>query len=117
MRLTSEFWVSQLIRRVFKDGGYAAVIKKGAAEAGAIFIKQQFRDGSASLYAPAPQTDYDTGKPQERGFSLVLERVGAEEIEAKLMREMRFDADLWAVEVEVEAMEIGALICVGPHSI
>jgi hypothetical protein len=79
MRLTSEFWVSQLMRRVFKDGGYAAVIKKGAAEAGAIFIKVQFRD---------------------RAFSLVLERVNASEIEEKLAREGRFDPDFWAVELE-----------------
>jgi hypothetical protein len=114
MRLTSEFWVSQLMRRVFKDGGYAAVMKKGAAEAGAIFIKLQFRDGTASLYAPAPQTDYDTGKPQERGFSLVMQRVGAEEIEAKLAREMRFDSDLWAVEVELGAVQIEEMISISP---
>jgi hypothetical protein len=112
MRLTSEFWVSQLMRRVFKDGGYAAVIKKGAAEAGAIFIKVQFRDGTASLYAPAPQTDYDTGKPQERAFSLVLERVGAAEIEEKLAREGRFDPDFWAVEIETGAVGIGELISI-----
>jgi hypothetical protein len=114
MRLTSEFWVSQLMRRVFKDGGYAAVIKKGSAEAGAIFIKVQFRDGTASLYAPAPQTDYDTGKPQERGFSLVLEQVGAEEIEAKLVREMRYDSDLWAVEIELASMKVEELFSISP---
>jgi hypothetical protein len=110
MRLTSEFWVSQLMRRVFNDGGYAAVVKKGAAEAGAIFIKVQFRDGSASLYSPAPQTDYETGKPQERGFSLVLERVGAEEIDAKLAREMRYDSDLWAVEIDLGATKVEEVI-------
>jgi hypothetical protein len=112
MRLTSEFWVSQIMRRVFNDGGYAAVMKKGAGEAGAIFIKQQFRDGTASLYAPAPQTDYDTDKPQERGFSLVLDKVGAAEIDAKLGREMRFDPDLWAVEIELGAIRIEELILI-----
>jgi hypothetical protein len=112
MRLTSEFWVSQLMRRVFNDGGYAAVIKKGAAEAGAIFIKVQFRDGSASLYSPSPQTDYDTGKPHERGFSLVMERVKAEEIEAKLAREMRYDSDLWAVDIELGAVQIEEVISI-----
>ena len=113
MRLTSEFWVSQLTRRVFNDGGYAAVMKKGAAEAGAIFIKLQFRDGTASLYAPGPQTDYDTDKPQERSFSLVLDRVAAGEIDARLEREARFDADFWAVELELGEMEAGALLDIG----
>ncbi len=114
MRLTSEFWVSQIMRRVFNDGGYAAVMKKGASEAGAIFIKLQFRDGTASLYAPAPQTDYDSDKPQERGFSLVLDRVAAGEIDARLEREVRFDRDLWAVEVELGKLGVGELIEVGP---
>jgi hypothetical protein len=114
MRLTSEFWVSQLVRRVFKDGGYAAVLRKGAAEAGAIFIRVQFRDGTASLYAPAPQTDYDTDKPQDRSFSLVLDKVAAAEIDAKLEREARFDADFWAVEVELGGMALEELFQVSP---
>jgi hypothetical protein len=114
MRLTSEFWVSQIMRRVFSDGGYAAVMKKGAAEAGAIFIKVQFRDGTASLYAPAPQTDYDSDKPQERSFSLVLDRAGAGETDAKLAREMRFDSDLWAVEIELGSVQIEEMISISP---
>jgi hypothetical protein len=60
----------------------------------------------------SPQTDYDTGKPQERGFSLVLERVGAEEIEAKLLREMRYDSDLWAVEIDLGAVQIEEMISI-----
>jgi hypothetical protein len=114
VRLTSEFWISQLMRRVFNDGGYAAVMKKGAGEAGAIFIRVQFRDGSASLYAPAPQTDYNSDKPQERSFSLVLDKVAAAEIETKLEREMRFDGDLWAVEIELGSIRIEELISISP---
>jgi hypothetical protein len=114
MRLTSEFWVSQIMRRVFNDGGYAAVMKKGAGEAGAIFIRVQFRDGSASLYAPAPQTDYDSDKPQERSFSLVLDTASAATIDAKIEREMRFDSDLWVVELEPGSIQIEALISISP---
>jgi hypothetical protein len=110
VRLTSEFWVSQLMRRVFNDGGYAAILRKGAAEAGAIFIRVQFRDGTASLYAPAPQTDYDTDKPQDRSFSPVLDKVAAAQIDAKLEREARFDADFWAVEIEPGSTAFEALV-------
>ncbi len=98
------------MRRVFKDGGYAAILRKGAVEAGAIFIRVQFRDGTASLYAPGPQTDYDTDRPQDRSFSLVLHRVTPSEIDARLEREARFDADFWAVEIEPGAMRIEEMI-------
>lgn len=56
MRLKSEIFVSALIRRVFSAGGFAAVEKKGAEEAGAIFIRQRLRDGRENLYGPAPQS-------------------------------------------------------------
>ncbi len=45
MRLTSEFWVAALVRRVNGTGAFAALSNKGAAEAGAIFIKFRNADG------------------------------------------------------------------------
>ena len=65
-----------------------------------------------NLFAPAPQTDYDSDKPQERAFSLVLDKVAAEEIDARLEREARFDADLWAVEIELGSIRIEDLISI-----
>ncbi|MET0943059.1 MAG: DUF1491 family protein, partial [Mesorhizobium sp.] len=43
MRVTSELWVSALTRRVFSGGGFAAILKRGAAEAGAVFILSRNR--------------------------------------------------------------------------
>jgi hypothetical protein len=100
MRLTSEFWVSQLVRRASKDG-FAAVLRKGAAEAGSIFIQVRHRSGMSDLYGPSPQTFYETDKPQDRLFSLILEAVVDSAINAKLEREARFDSDLWIVELEL----------------
>ena len=51
MRVTSDFYCSALLRRIFAAGGFAAVEKKGAAEAGAIFLKERRRDGTVTLYA------------------------------------------------------------------
>jgi len=84
---------------VFAAGGFAAVIKRGAAEAGAIFVMTRNRLGEATLYGPAPQASYDTGKPQDRRFQLILQD-NAEKIEARIAREERFDPDLWVVELE-----------------
>ncbi|NMG38972.1 DUF1491 family protein [Chelativorans sp. ZYF759] len=101
MRLTSDFWISALIRRAFGAGGYAAVVRRGATEAGAIFITNRSRDGMYRLYGPAAQTSYDEAGPQERRFALLLE--GEEElISTRLEKESRFDPDLWVVEIEAE---------------
>jgi hypothetical protein len=91
-RLRSDFWVSAVLRR------------RGAAEAGAIFIKVDRLDGSARLYAPAPpDLDSDSG---ERRFTCVLES-DAGTVEDRMIREIRFDSDLWLVEVEDRSGEAG----------
>ena len=109
MRLKSEIFVSALIRRVFSAGGFAAVEKKGAEEAGAIFIRQRLRDGRENLYGPAPQSFAEDEEVRaERRFETRLAGVEGEESAALLERERRFDSDLWVVEIETD--EIGTLL-------
>lgn len=104
MRLTSEIWVSALVRRIFADGGFAAVERRGAREAGAVFVRLRHRDGTQSLAAPAPQVLIpETSAPGERWFELRMAGEPAETVEALLEREIRFDGDLWVVEIEIEA--------------
>jgi hypothetical protein len=100
MRVTSDLWVSALLRRVQSAGGFGAVLRRGASEAGAIFIVSRSRLGEVTLYGPAPQVAYEEGKPQERGFSEMLGPADDAAIEAKLEKERRFDPDLWVVEIE-----------------
>jgi hypothetical protein len=101
MRLKSEIVVSAMIRRVFGLGGFAAVEKKGAEAAGAIFIRQRFRDGLETLYAPAPQNFFgeDDGG---RKFEVRAERAEPEAVREVLSRELRFDPDLWLLELEID---------------
>lgn len=96
-RLTSDFWVSAFLRRAGSDGLVAVLRRRGAAEAGAIFVKLDRLDGTAALYGPAPQSLADEGGA--RRFQLVLDSDPAE-IEERVGRELRFDADLWLVEIE-----------------
>jgi hypothetical protein len=101
MRVTSDLWVSALIRRVQSAGGFAAVLRRGAFEAGAVFIVSRSRLGEMKLYAPAPQAAYpEDGRPQERRFSQVLGQADEDALAARLEREARFDPDLWVVEIE-----------------
>jgi len=103
MRLKSGIWVAAYLRRAQIEGAYAVVRRRGAEEAGAVFIIISRLDGTASLYGPAPQSAFDEAQPAERMFSAVLGSeapVAEADIEARLAREMRYDPDIWIVEVE-----------------
>ncbi|WP_299870630.1 DUF1491 family protein [uncultured Hoeflea sp.] len=105
MRLKAGLFVAALVRRVFADGGMAAVERRGAEEAGAIYIRIRHRDGSESLAAPAPQTAFDSGRPSDRLFELRLDRAAEFEISQVLSRESGFDPDIWVVEIDTDAPE------------
>jgi len=102
MRLKSAIWVGAYLRRRHIDGTLAVVRRRGAEEAGAVFIKINLLDGTAALFGPAPQTAFDEAHPSDRAFSpcFRLQPVPESEVEAYLARQIRFDSDLWIVEVE-----------------
>jgi hypothetical protein len=104
MRLKSSIWVSAYLRRCQTEGIFAAVRKRGAEEAGAVFVKVALLDGSAVLYAPAPQTAYDDSRPTERIFAPTSPQPVPESVvEERLAKEIRFDPDVWIVEAEDRA--------------
>lgn len=114
MRLTSDFWVSALLRRVFSAGGFGAVLKRGATEAGSVFILVRKNFGEVSLYGPAPQTSYDSAKPDDRFFVAMLENAAEDDVQARLAREQKFDTDIWIVEIEPAALAIADLFRIIP---
>ena len=99
MRVTSDLFVSALLRRVFSGGGFGAVISRGATEAGAVFVIWRERTGEAILYAPAAQASYDSARPDERMFRELARGEGTD-MDARLEKERRFDSDIWIVEIE-----------------
>src|SRR5438309_9470851 len=105
MRLKSAIWVAAYIRRCNGEGAFAAVRRRGAEEAGAIFIKLNRLDGTAELFGPAPQSVFDEAHPSDRAFTPCLGNEPSPEakIEERLMREIRFDPDARIVEVEDRA--------------
>lgn len=110
MRVTTELWVSSILRRAFAGGGFAAVERRGAAEAGAVMILRRDRFGRIRLYAPAPQAIYDDARPQERVFGMVLSDADEQQVAERIAREMRFDPDLWVIELEVSDETFAGLI-------
>lgn len=101
MRLRSDIWVAAYLRRVAVEGAFAALRRRGAPEAGAIFVKVDRLDGTAALFEPAPQSEI-AARGVERQWSRAHrdEWVDAAVVEARLAREIGFDPDLWLVEVE-----------------
>lgn len=83
---------------------FGAVRRRGAEEAGAVFVKVALMDGTAMLFVPAPQTVYDDSRPIERVFTLSPPQAVEEQmIEARLAKEIGFDPDVWIVEIEDKA--------------
>jgi hypothetical protein len=101
MRLRADIWVAAYLRRCSVEGAFAVLRRRGAVEAGAIFIKLDRLDGSAALFGPAPQTE-----TAERGIDRLwcrvhpAEWIDPAEIERRLAREISFDPDIWIIEVE-----------------
>lgn len=109
MRVTTDLWVSAILRRVFASGGYGAIVRRGATEAGAVFILVRSRMGLSTLYAPASQTDYADARPDDRSFTAIVRDADDATIEARLEKERRFDSDLWVLEIEADAAFVADL--------
>jgi hypothetical protein len=104
MRLKSALWVAAYLRRCQVEGCSAVVRRRGAEEAGAIFVRICRLNGTSELFGPAPQSALEPGAA-DRIFTACLASQPAPdpEIENYLSRETKFDPDLWIVEVEDSA--------------
>jgi len=102
MRLKTSLWVAAYLRRCQVEGSFAVVRRRGAEEAGAVFVRISRLDGTSDLFGPAPQSTLDASLGADRTFTASFPRQPAPDdaVEAKLTREMKFDPDLWIVEVE-----------------
>ncbi len=102
MRLKSALWVAAYIRRCQVEGAFAVVRRRGAEEAGAVFVRICRLNGTSDLFAPAPQSAIEVGQGADRSFtpSFANQPVPDATVESYLEREMKFDPDVWIVEVE-----------------
>ena len=99
-RIRSDFWVSAHLRRCALEGIDAVLRRRGAPEAGAIFVSLDHLDGSVDLYGPAPQSLLDDDDVAGRRFAPILTAKTPLDIEARMTRELRFDSDLWWLSID-----------------
>lgn len=81
------------------EGLFGAVVRKGAEEAGAVHVIVNHLDGTCHLFGPAPGEAYDE-RGERRWIAEVAPPQGPAEAMALLERRLRFDPDLWIVEIE-----------------
>ena len=95
MLLSSDLWVSALIRRAELEGAYATVVRKGDDRAGSVIVKAyDTATRTAKLYTEAFGTD---------GDPLWIQPVTSDseaELDAYIARQRGYDPDLWVVEIE-----------------
>ena len=100
MRLRADIFAAALIRRAQSAGAIATLRRRGAAEAGAIFVVIDRLDGRLAAFGPAPPSEIaDDGM---RRFERLHkdEWIDTQAVEQKLRKEIEFDSDLWIVEIE-----------------
>jgi hypothetical protein len=102
MRLKTALWVAAYLRRCQVEGVFGAVRRRGAEEAGAVFVRVNRLDGTSDLFGPAPQSAFEAAEVAARAFSPCLPRQSAPDadVESYLARQVKFDPDVWIVEIE-----------------
>jgi hypothetical protein len=102
VRLKSAIFVAALIRRCEVAGAQAYVVRRGAEEAGAVFLKVNRLDGTCMVLSPAQRAML--GEEAGRVWTRPLgEWVEEEAANAYFARQTKFDPDIWIVEIEDRA--------------
>jgi hypothetical protein len=98
--LKTEIWAQALIRRAQIAGAFAAIVRKGDPDAGAVLVKVSTLDGRARLYAPARD-----GAGERIWLDLSTGSLGVEEggVDEHARRRAANDPDLWIIEIEDRA--------------
>lgn len=81
------------------EGIFGAVVRRGAEEAGAVHVIVNHLDGTCHLLGPAPGEAYDEMGDRRWIVEITPPQTPADAM-ALLERRIRFDPDLWIVEVE-----------------
>jgi len=94
-RLKSGIFVRALIRRAEVAGAQAYVVRKGAEEAGAIFLKISRLDGTGTVLNQARAGDGELVWARPLGDSIDDAKASA-----YFERQIKFDPDIWILEIE-----------------
>lgn len=100
-RLAASVEATGLIRRIQAEGDFATIIKKGDPDRGAILLVVSSRGRHVGCLERVLTLD---GGYQWQSVG-PSESAGSDEIRDFLAKRTRFDADLWAIELDIAEAE------------
>jgi hypothetical protein len=104
----SVIWVKAHLRRCNAQGLPAMLIKRGAEEAGSIYVKINRLDGHVLLLGPPPGPVHDEHGSRRWTALPAGEVITESEADDYLRRQRRIDPDIWIIEIE-DAKSTGLL--------
>jgi hypothetical protein len=108
MSVKSAIWVKGHLRLCNAMGLPAMLIKRGAEEAGSVYVKINRLDGRVLLLGPEPGPAYDE-RGRRRWTRLIADgEVPERDAETYLERLRAIDPDIWIIEIE-DAASLGFL--------
>ena len=100
MSVKTEIWVKAHLRRCFAAGLTGVVARRGAAEAGSVFVKVTLLAGTSRLLSPAAGPTYDEEGGRRWEFPLGREPLKPDDIDRFLARQIAFDPDIWILDID-----------------
>jgi hypothetical protein len=100
MAVKTAIWVAAHLRRCFGQGLTGVIARRGAEEAGSVLVRVNLRDGSIRLFGPAPGPAFDEAGRRRFRLKLAATLDEASVVDAMIARELRFDPDLWVVDID-----------------
>ena len=94
-RLISAIQVKAIIRRAELAGAHAFLVRRGQEEAGALFLKLSRPNGNFTVLNQARRGDGELVWTRPLG-----ESADESAVNAYLEKQLRFDPDLWILEIE-----------------
>ncbi|QJB69660.1 DUF1491 family protein [Parasphingorhabdus halotolerans] len=100
-RLSSEFFITALLKKVNQEGGFGAVIRKGDRISGSILVICVEKGENPRLLEKMPMLD----------GSSMWQKIWPQDIEKQqnldeyLARRTKFDPDIWLIELDIPDAE------------
>ncbi|KFL88249.1 protein of unknown function DUF1491 [Acetobacter malorum] len=95
-RLRSDIVARALLRQCGQDGRSAMMLRRGDADAGGILVVLLGRDGTAMVLSETRTAEGEAAWLKSSGENPLT----PEDTQAYIDRQLRYDPDLWVLEVE-----------------
>ena len=95
-RLQTALWVQAHVRRSDLQGIAMVVVRKGDAQGGSVLVKLNRRDAGCTVLSQSRTPDGELVFLRGTGAELVTEEVA----DAYIARQLRYDSDLWVIEID-----------------